>query len=190
MIAGLEKKPDFRFADVMDDKAYYYDAVYWAYHADPQITAGVNDTDFGPNQICTRAQIVTFLWHAAGDPVPRDERTAFTDVDAGSYYAQAVTWAVQEGITSGVSQTEFGPDVACTRAQIVTFLWLYAGSPEPESTDTGFVDVKPGAYYAKAVAWAVENGITTGVSSACFAPGRTCTRAQAVTFLYRLCGME
>ena len=97
---------------------------------------------------------------------------------------------MEEGITKGIDTTEFGRDKACTRAQIVTFLWKYAGSPEPESTETGFIDVKPGAYYAKAVAWAVENGITTGVSPTRFAPGKTCTRAQAVTFLYRLCSME
>ena len=109
----------------------------------------------------------------------------FTDVPTDAYYAEAVEWAVENGITKGVSDTDFGPNMTCTRAQIVTFLWRAAGSPEPKSTAAGMTDVVPGSYYAKAVAWAVENGITSGTAEGTFSPDATCTRAQAVTFLAR-----
>ena len=110
---------------------------------------------------------------------------AFTDVPSGSYYADAVAWAVENGITGGISADTFAPNAACTRAQAVTFLWRAAGSPEPQSAETAFTDVKPGSYYEKAVAWAVENGITVGTSATTFSPDATCTRAQGVTFLFR-----
>ena len=110
---------------------------------------------------------------------------AFTDVPSGSYYADAVAWAVENGITGGISADTFAPNAACTRAQAVTFLWRAAGSPEPQSAETAFTDVKPGSYYEKAVAWAVENGITKGTSDTAFSPDAPCSRGQIVTFLWR-----
>ena len=112
----------------------------------------------------------------------------FVDVPEDSYYEEAVDWAVENGITNGVSSDRFDPDGLCTRAQIVTFLWRAAGSPAPKSTGHNFTDVKAGSYYEQAVLWAVENGITVGTSSTAFSPDATCTRAQAVTFLYRASG--
>ena len=117
-------------------------------------------------------------WQAA-------ETAAFADVPAGSYFEQAVRWAVENGVTTGMTDTLFAPNAGCTRAQAVTFLWRAAGSPEPKSVLLPFADVPAGSYYAKAVAWAVENGITKGVSGTLFAPNATCTRAQIVTFLWR-----
>lgn len=108
----------------------------------------------------------------------------FYDVPNGAYFYEAVKWAVDKGITNGLSDTMFGPYESCTRAQIVTFLWRAAGSPEPK-TASSFTDVPANAYYAKAVAWAVENGITNGMTETTFAPNATCTRGQSVTFLYR-----
>ena len=120
-------------------------------------------------------------------PQPKTTTNPFVDVDASAYYYDAVLWAAQKGITGGMSDTLFAPNAACTRAQIVTFLWRAAGSPEPKQLST-FGDVPADAYYAKAVAWAVENGITDGTSDTTFAPGTICTRAQGVTFLYRAAG--
>ena len=168
------------FYDVPND-AYYFDAVKWAVRNG--ITGGVGNNLFAPNSDCTRAQIVTFLWRAAGSPAPKTMST-FADVPADSYYAKAVAWAVENGIAGGTGNGLFSPDAPCTRAQAVTFLWRAAGSPEPKSVST-FVDVPADAYYAKAVAWAVENGITTGVGGGRFDPNATCTRAQIVTFLFR-----
>ena len=151
------------------------------------ITKGTDDTHFSPDGICTRAQAVTFLWRAAGSPAPRSRTVPFTDVPVGSYYYDAVLWAVENGITKGTSDTMFSPNATCTRAQIVTFLWRAAGSPEPKSMSS-FSDVSADSYYAKAVAWAVENGITTGTGDGKFSPDATCTRAQSVTFLFRAIG--
>ena len=119
----------------------------------------------------------------APEPTP-DDSTSFVDVPANAYFADAVDWAVENGVTNGLSDTMFGPYASCTRAQIVTFLWRAAGSPEPK-TASSFTDVPVSAYYAKAVAWAVENGITNGMTETTFAPDATCTRGQSVTFLYR-----
>ena len=235
------------FYDVPND-AYYYEAVKWA--AENGITGGVGNSLFAPNQPCNRAQIVTFLWRAAGSPVV-NYLMPFTDVDEGAYYAEAVRWAASTGIvtgltettfgtdsvctraqaaamiyrcaqaqgkgftgawmfhlpftdvpewayesvawcymnsvTTGVSETSFAPGNDCTRAQIVTFLWRAAGSPAPKRISS-FTDVPADAFYAKAVAWAVENGITSGTGESKFSPNATCTRAQAVTFLYRASG--
>ena len=168
------------FYDVPNN-AYYFDAVTWAVRNG--ITGGVGGNLFAPNSDCTRAQIVTFLWRAAGSPAPKTMST-FADVPADAYYAKAVAWAVENGVTGGTGNGLFSPDAPCTRAQAVTFLWRAAGSPEPKSVST-FVDVPADAYYAKAVAWAVENGITTGVGGGRFDPNATCTRAQIVTFLFR-----
>ena len=168
------------FRDVFTDD-YYYEAVKWASAAG--ITGGIGNGLFDPHGSCTRAQIVTFLWRAEGSPEP-SRMSRFADVPADAYYAKAVAWAVENGITTGTTDTTFSPNASCTRAQAVTFLWRTAGSPEPEQMST-FTDVSADAYYAKAVAWAVENGITTGTGNGKFSPDATCTRAQIVTFLWR-----
>lgn len=149
------------------------------------MTAGTSATTFGPNDGCTRAQVVTFLWRAAGQPEPTGSRNPFTDVSSSAYYYKAVLWAVENGITAGTSATTFSPDGTCTRAQIVTFLWRYEGMPAPASAGNSFVDVPTGAYYEKAVLWAAESNVTAGTSATTFSPDSTCTRAQVVTFLYR-----
>ena len=169
------------FVDVSAD-AYYYDAVLWA--AKEGITGGTDATHFSPNATCTRAQAVTFLWRAAGSPAPESHAMPFTDVAEGSYYHDAVLWAVENGITKGTSDTTFTPNAKCTRAQIVTFLWRSQKSPASGSVNP-FTDVAADAYYANAVLWAVENGITAGTTAATFSPNNDCTRAQIVTFLYR-----
>lgn len=148
------------------------------------ITAGTSETTFSPGSACTRAQIVAFLWRAAGSPAPTAAENPFLDVSTDAWYAEAVLWAWESGITEGVSAGSFAPNKACTRAEIVTFLWLLDGSPEPSQIETGFADVPAWAWYAKAVAWALENGITAGTGPGAFSPGQTCTRAEAVSFLY------
>lgn len=167
------------FADVATD-AYYYDAVKWA--VEKGITNGVSETLFGPDQACTRAQIVTFLWRAAGSPEPKSGNS-FADVAADAYYAKAVAWAVENGITKGTSETTFHPDETCTRAQGVTFLYRALG--KLAAAQAGFTDVAADSYYADAVNWAAENGVTKGISETLFGPDGSCTRAQIVTFLYR-----
>lgn len=167
------------FADVATD-AYYYDAVKWA--VNKGITNGVSETLFGPDQACTRAQIVTFLWRAAGSPEPKSG-SSFADVAADAYYAKAVAWAVENGITKGTSETTFHPDETCTRAQGVTFLYRALG--KLAAAQAGFTDVAADSYYADAVNWAAENGVTNGISETLFGPDGSCTRAQIVTFLYR-----
>ena len=244
--AFLTKVETSPFSDV-STSAYYYEAVKWA--QEKGITGGIGNGLFGPNQPCTRAQIVTFLWRAAGSPVVNYAMN-MSDVPEGSYYAEAVRWALSEGITTGTTENTFSPDSectraqavaflfryaaseavtlqelvsgfsdadsvpgyalpamnwalaeeivqgngsklmpndSCTRAQIVTFLWRAAGSPEPKALSS-FADVPADAYYARAVAWAVENGITEGTSDTTFAPGTICTRAQGAALLYRAAG--
>ena len=167
------------FADVSTD-AYYYEAVKWA--AKKGITGGTGDGNFNPNGSCTRAHIVTFLWRAAGSPEPKST-VSFADVPAGSYYAKAVAWAVENGITLGTGDGTFSPNATCTRAQSVTFLYRAMGTAP--TTVNGFTDVTADAFYADAVAWAVESGVTNGTSASTFSPNNGCTRAQIVTFLYR-----
>ena len=163
--------------------AYYYDAVQWA--VKEGITTGTGDgTTFSPNANCTRAQVVTFLWRAAGAPEPNSSEMPFTDVAADAYYYKAVLWAVENGITSGVTATAFAPGNPCTRGQIATFLWRAAGSPEPQNSDNPFSDVNAGPFY-KAILWAAEQGITTGYEDGSFRPNTICTRGHIVTFLYR-----
>ena len=162
--------------------AYYEDAVVWA--VDKGITTGTSAAAFDPNGSCTRAQIVTFLWRAAGSPAPKTKVMPFTDVPSGSYYYDAVLWAMEQGITKGTSDTAFSPDASCTRAQIVTFLWRANGSPAV-SGNSAFTDVASDAYYAAAVTWAEKNDVTGGIGNGLFGSGNTCTRAQIVTFLYR-----
>lgn len=144
----------------------------------------MSDTLFAPNAACTRAQIVTFLWRAAGSPEP-SALSDFTDVPSDKYYAKAVAWAVENGITNGTTDTTFGPDETCTRAHGVTFL-SRAAKANTASGNSNFADVDANAYYASAVKWAVDNGITNGISSSLFGPDSSCTRAQIVTFLYRM----
>lgn len=161
--------------------AYYENAVIWA--ADKGITGGTSATTFSPNGICTRAQAVTFLWRAAGSPAPKS-MNSFADVPTDAYYAKAVAWAVENGITSGTGGGKFSPNATCTRAQIVTFLYRAAGSPAV-SGGSVFSDVKAGAYYADAVTWAANKGITSGIGNGLFGSDNNCTRAQIVTFLYQ-----
>lgn len=172
------------FVDVPAD-AYYYDAVLWA--AENEITGGTSATTFSPDRTCTRAQAVTFLWRAAGSPAPESESMPFADVPADAYYYDAVLWAVEQGITAGTSETTFSPDMKCTRAQIVTFLWRAQKTPAAGIVNP-FADVANDAYYAGAVIWALEQGITAGTSADAFSPNANCTRAQIVTFLWRCMG--
>ena len=176
--APISKHP---FLDVPAD-AYYEDAVVWA--VGKGITSGTNATTFDPNGTCTRAQAVTFLWRAAGSPTPKTKLMPFPDVPVGSYYWNAVLWAIEQGITEGTSYLTFSPNDSCTRAQIVTFLWRAKGNPAV-SGNAPFTDVAPDAYYAAAVTWAEKNGITGGIGNGLFGSNNTCTRAQIVTFLYR-----
>ena len=170
------------FQDVPGD-AYYFEAVNWA--VANNVTNGTSETTFSPNVGCTRAQVVTFLWRAAGQPEPTEGTNPFTDVKEGTYYYKAVLWAVEKGITNGTSETTFDPDETCTRGQIVTFLWRREGKPAPTGANNPFADVKPSAYFGSAVLWAVEKGITNGTSETTFEPNEDCTRAQVVTFLWR-----
>lgn len=165
---------------------YFYNSVKWA--VGKNITNGTSSTTFSPYKSCTRAEIVTFLWRAAGSPEPTTTRNPFRDVNAvthSSYY-KAILWASQKGITSGTSTTAFSPDQVCTRAQIVTFLYRYAGQPSGYYSNP-FKDVgaTSEASYYKAILWAVGKGITTGTSATTFSPYASCNRAEAVTFLYR-----
>lgn len=169
------------FQDVPTD-AYYCEAVKWAQKKG--ITGGIGNDLFGPNQPCTRAQIVTFLWRAAGSPEPEGTAAGMTDVAAGSYYEKAVAWAIENGITTGTADGRFAPDATCTRAQGMTF--LFRASKASADGAPAFSDVAADAYYAEAVKWATDNGITNGTTSSTFSPGSGCTRAQIVTFLWRL----
>ena len=168
------------FVDV-PASAYYYDAVLWA--AEQGITGGTDATHFSPDGVCTRAQAVTFLWRAAGSPVVNYAMN-MSDVPEGAYYTEAVRWALSEGITVGTSSTTFSPDLNCSRAQIVTFLWRSEKSPAAGSVNP-FTDVSTDAYYADAVLWAVKESVTSGTTATTFSPNTNCTRAQIVTFIYR-----
>lgn len=178
---------DSVYTDVTNKTAYYYDAVNWA--TQTGVTTGIGNEQFAPDGSCTRAQLVTFLWRAAGEPESETSDNPFTDVKAGVYYEKAVLWAVENSITNGVDIGLFAPDATCTRAQIVTFIYRAAGEPSIELQNAFFTDVAEDAYYAKAVSWAVANNITNGVDVGMFAPDSTCTRGQGVTFLYRGIGL-
>ncbi len=171
----------FNFHDV-SRLDYFYDAVKWA--AENGIASGTGRYTFSPNAVCTRAQTVTFLWRAAGSPLPRYRVCPFTDVQPSDYYYNAVLWAVEQGITTGLNATTFGPDVTVTRGQVATFLYRAASAAKP-STFSPFTDVKTTAYNYDAILWAYDNRITTGTSDTTFSPDAYCTRAQIVTFLYR-----
>ena len=168
-----EKTAQDFFTDVPAN-SYYADAVLWA--AKNGITGGIGNGLFGPNQPCTRAQIVTFLWRAAGSPEPK-AMSSFADVSTDAYYAKAVAWAVENGITTGTGDGKFSPDATCT------FLFRAIGKLVDSKAE--FSDVLADSYYANAVDWAVENGVTNGIGDGLFGPDNSCTRAQIVTFLYR-----
>lgn len=178
----IQKAPVNPFTDVKEGE-YYYEAVLWA--AENGITEGTSDTTFSPNAPCTRAQIVTFLWRAAGSPAPKSSSNPFVDVSADAYYYSAVLWAVENGITNGTGDgSTFSPDAVCSRSEAVTFLHRAKGSPAAATHNT-FTDVPSGAWYASAVDWAVEQQITNGTGGNTFSPAADCTRAQIITFLYR-----
>lgn len=191
------------FLDV-SEKSWYYDAVLWAYNNG--ITSGVDALHFCPNNPCTRAQVVQFLWTAAGKPLPEVQEPEpvpestfddisvpvtpyhhpFLDVFYNDWYNDAVGWAYENGITGGIDSEHFGPNNYCTRAQVVMFLWKACGTPRSTSTQNPFVDVADDAYYYNAVLWAVENGVTSGIDKTHFGPNNRCTRAQVVTFLFKV----
>ncbi len=172
------------FTDV-SAKAYYADAVKWA--VEKEVTNGTSKTTFSPGKDCTRAEIVTFLWRAKGQPEPTTTVNPFTDVKASSFAYKAILWAVEEGITTGTGKNTFNPNGVCTRGEAVTFLWRAAKKPAA-SGSVAFTDVSTGAFYSNAVKWAVEEKITTGVTSTTFAPKKNCTRGDIVTFLWRNLG--
>ena len=166
--------------------SFYYNPVQWANQNG--ITSGTSSMEFSPEAACTRGQVVTFLWRAAGKPEPKSTSHPFTDVSSKAFYYKAMLWAVENGITSGTSKTTFSPNDPCTRGQVVTFLYRAAGKPAVTNTFHNFTDVKSGAFYYKAMLWAVQNGITSGTSKTEFSPDKACTRGQVVTFLYRYYG--
>ena len=183
-----EKDPNYvppvvnPFKDVKEDSPYYK-AIIWA--AKEEITTGKTADTFGIDEGCTRAQIVTFLYRAAGSPaVKADTVNPFTDVSKDSVYYNAILWAVEKGITKGTTETTFDPNAVCTRGQIVTFLFRASGD-EKVATGTNFADVASGSYCADAVAWAVANKVANGFADGTFRPEATCTRGQAVTFIFR-----
>lgn len=169
------------FTDIANKPHEFKDAIKWAY--ENGITEGKTANSFCPDEHCTRAQIVTMLWRSAGCPTV-NTKCAFTDVSADSYYCNAVNWAVSKGIVKGYTDSIFAPDELCTRAQIVSFLYRFEGSPKL-SGGAAFSDVSADSYYANAVAWAVKNGITKGFEDGTFQPETYCTRAQAVAFIFR-----
>ena len=173
-------KPAVSFVDVPSD-AFYANAVKWA--VENEITTGVGNNRFDPNGQCTRGQVVTFLWRAAGKPIVSAD-VSFSDVQPGAFYYEAVKWAVANGITTGVGGNRFAPNDSCTRGQVVTFLHRAANSPSVSSMSS-FTDVPATTFYYNAVNWAVANGITNGTGNGRFSPNDTCTRGQVVTFLYR-----
>ena len=178
---------ELTFVDV-DASSYYSAPAEWA--LGQNITTGTSPHIFNANMVCTRAQVVTFLWRANGCPEPEKTENPFADVKEGAYYYKAVLWAAEKGITTGTGETTFSPGSGCTRGQVVTFLWRAEGQPEPTNTENPFKDVADGQYYCKAVLWAAGKDITKGTSANQFSPDSICTRAQIVTFLYRGLGQQ
>ena len=170
------------FTDVPEG-SFYYEPVLWAVRNG--ITAGTTPTTFGPNDKCMRAHVVTFLWRAAGSPEPTRTDNPFVDVKSTDFYYKPVLWAVENGITAGLDATHFGPTSYCNRAQVVTFLYRTMNYPEVTAADNPFTDVQAGSFYYKPVLWAMENGVTAGLTATAFGPNSICNRAQIVTFLYR-----
>ena len=172
------------YKDVTDKDDFWYEPTY--YLSDKDIVKGYADqTEFRPANECTRAQMVTFLWRLNGSPAPKAKTTEFKDVKKGAYYYKAVIWAVEQGITTGMSKEMFAPEGVCTRAQTVAFLWRMAGKPEPKSGKCKFSDIKSSDYFYKATIWASENKIVAGYSDGTFQPSGKCLRRQMVTFLYK-----
>ncbi len=178
------------FLDMPAEGNWAHKPIDWAWLNN--ITSGTSENRFSPRDSCTRGQVVTFLWNAAGCPAPTTAQNPFVDVIEGKYYYKAVLWALEQGITSGMDDTHFGPKAPCDRAAVVTFLWNAAGKPEPWDDGSGssvlpdcpFTDVKTGAYYYKALLWAYTTGVASGIDKTHFDPKGSCTRAQVVTFLY------
>ena len=181
-IIGVEQEVPAIFSDV-EPESFYSRALDHCY-AKGWVTGVTADT-FAPGNSCLRAQVVTFLWRAAGCPEPEQTENPFEDVTETDFYYEAVLWAVENGITTGTDATHFSPMGVCNRAQVVTFLWRAMGQPESGSAEHPFKDVEAGSWYEQPVLWAVENGVTSGMSADTFGPGVTCNRAQIVTFLYR-----
>ena len=179
VFAPIKAQPEFK--DIANN-SYYYDAVQWA--VEKGITEGTSIETFSPHASCTRAQTVTFLWRAAGAPEPKNSVNPFSDLDPSAYYYKAVLWAVENGITQGTSADTFSPNMTVTRGQTVTFLHRAAGAPS-HGGNAAFLDISDNDYYFDAVAWAAQNGITSGVGNGKFSPGADCTRGQIVTLLYR-----
>lgn len=175
------------FSDVKND-AYYKKSVDWA--VEKGITLGTsNGTTFSPNDPCTRAQMVLFLYRLAGSPEVQENAKIkeFKDVKSGASYEKALNWALSKGITAGTSKTTFGPNESCTRAQMAQFLYRMKGTPKVSGKNS-FIDVSNEAYYSAAVEWLKEAGITSGTTATTYSPKSICTRAQMVTFLYRYDG--
>jgi len=187
---------DTRFVEVEDDEDteslfddvrptdWFAECVTWA--VENNITGGVGNNLFAPNNPCTRGQALTFIWRMLGEPAPESLELPFGDVVEGAYYHKAVCWGVEKGIVNGMSETEFAPNAPCTRAQIVAMLWRIMDEREPDLSNNPFADVKATSWFVRPVLWAVEEGITLGMSADRFEPNTTCTRAQIVTFLYRM----
>ena len=174
------------FTDVKE-KDWYYTPVQWA--VANGVTSGTSDTTFSPGNKCTRAQAVTFLWNAKGQPEPKSTKNPFTDVKSNAWYYKAVLWAVENNITSGTSETTFSPNNTCTRGQIVTFFHNYAGKPAASGKNP-FTDVPEKQWYYQPILWAVSEGVTAGLTPTTFGPTNTCTRGQIVTFLYNYLGKK
>ncbi len=178
----VEPVPYNPFTDVPAG-SFYEEPVLWA--VENGITNGLTASTFGPTSTCNRAQVVTFLWRAAGCPEPTSAENPFVDVQTGSFYEKPVLWAVEMGITNGADATRFNPTGICNRAQVVTFLYRAFESPSVSTGDLPFTDVPAGSWYEAPIAWAVENAVTNGLSDTIFGPNESCNRAQVVTFLYR-----
>ena len=181
-LIGVEQVLPPIFSDAAAD-AFYSQPLDYCY-AKGWVT-GVTANTFAPSSACVRAQVVTFLWRAAGCPKPRQNENPFVDVKQGDFYYDAVLWAVEQGITTGTDATHFSPMGDCNRAQVVTFLWRAFGKPEAASAEHPFRDVPAGSFYEMPVLWAVEAGVTSGMTATSFGPSQSCNRAQIVTFLYR-----
>ena len=183
---GTKHKVSVRvlFKDVTNPKDFWYEPTY--YLSDSGIVKGYdNQTSFKPDNECTRAQMVTFLWRLNGEPKPKSSTTAFTDIKKSDYFYKPVLWAVENGITTGASKTTFNPEGVCTRAQTVTFLWRLAGKPSAGTAESPFKDVKKGEYFCDAVIWASKMKIVAGYDDNTFRPQGKCLRRQMVTFLYK-----
>ena len=170
------------FDDVYPED-YYYESVSWA--AENGIAAGTGANKFFPKLACTRAQVVTFLWRTAGKQMLKQQENVFSDVESDSVYYEAILWAVGAGVTSGTGNSTFSPNQTCTRAQVVTFLWRALGCPANAGAENPFTDVEAGTWYEMPVLWALDRGVTNGISATEFGVNTICNRAQIVTFLYR-----